>query len=132
MKPILTVLTLSALPLLGCGATFATLDYSTVSPQVVEVAVDSTGMGKFSLRVKNLSGQPLTIHRDQVVLRTVKGDRVPLAQQNTGDTEVVEPGATKPIIVRYSTQDLPDDTLVSLRFDKALPKATPSRPRPRQ
>jgi hypothetical protein len=131
MKSTLRLLSLLALPSLGaCGATFATLDYSTVSPKVVEVDLDSTGPGKFTLRVKNLGDQPLTIHRDQVVLRTVKGDRIPLPPQNGSDVETVNPGATLPIIVRYSTQDLPDDTMVSLRFEKAFTTGDAQAPAP--
>jgi hypothetical protein len=129
MKSTLGLLSLLVLPSLGaCGATFATLDYSSVSPKVVEVDLDSTGAGKFMLRVKNLGDQPLTIHRDQVVLRTVKGDRVPLPAG--ADVETVSPGATMPIVVRYSTNDLPDDTMVSLRFEKAFTTGDAQAPAP--
>jgi hypothetical protein len=124
---------LSLLPLVSlcaCGSTFATLDYSTTVPQVVEVDLDTTGVSKFFLRVKNLGTQPLTIHRDQIVLRTVKGDRVPVPGSGGSDLEVVEPGATRPITVRYATQDLPDNTLVSLRFDKAFTQGDVQAPVP--
>jgi hypothetical protein len=131
MKSTLRLLSLLVLPSLGaCGATFSTLDYTTVSPKVVEVDLDSTGMGKFTLRVKNLGDQPLTIHRDQVVLRTVKGDRVPLPPQAGAEVATVNPGETMPIVVRYSTQDLPDDTMVSLRFENAFTTGDTQAPAP--
>lgn len=122
MNRMLAALSFLALPTLfgGCGSTFAALDYSTTTPQVVEVNLDSTGMSKFTLRVKNIGSAPLTVHREEVVLHTVKGDRVPLPANNGADTQVIEPGQSQPITVRYATNDLPDDTTVSLRFDKAF------------
>jgi hypothetical protein len=108
-----------ALLLVGCAARFVTVQRSVSTPGAVQVDVESTGSGSFSLRVTNLLQKPLSVNRDAVALITPKGARKRLPG-GLASMYLVAPSGIQLVNVHYETRDLRDGEKVALGFENVF------------